>query len=154
VNVRVPIVALAATAAVAVASPIAAGAHPASHAAVAATANDPAETTLRLALQSYLRIHPRVTRAALARVKSRPLYFQMIYVSGAIGVTSSAAKPGQRREMCNLVKGDPTRFDAVARAAIFTPSELSYIQSKGWSVSSVVRTYRQGVIFGCGLRPE
>jgi hypothetical protein len=77
----------------------------------------------------------------------------MMYVSGAIGVTSAAVKPGVRREMCNVAKSDPVRFDAAASQTLH-PSELSYIQSKGWSVSSVARTYRLGVVFGCGLRPE
>jgi len=153
VNVlRVPIVALATTAAIAVASPIAAGAaRPASHAAVAATRDDNAN--LQLFLQRLLQKHPRVTRAALARVKSRPLFFQYMYVSGAIAVTSAASPPGVRREMCTLVKSDPARLEAAARTTL-RPSELAYIQSKGWTVGSVARTYRLGVVFGCGLRPE
>ena len=148
---RVRLVALATTAAVAVASPIAAGARPASHAAVAATRDD--NGNLQLALQRELEKHPRVTRAALARVKSRPLFFQYMYVSGAIAVTSAASPPGVRREMCSLAKSDPARFDWAASQTLH-PSELAYIRSKGWSVSSVTRTYRLGVLFGCGLRPE
>jgi len=151
VKVRVRIVALATTAAVAVASPIAAGARPASHAVVAATRDD--NGNLQLFLKRQLEKHPRVTRAALARVKSRPLYFQVMYVSGAIGVTSAASPPAVRRVMCPLVKSDPARVEAVA-AQTLSPSELVYIQSKGWSVSSVTKTYRLGVVFGCGLRPE
>ena len=151
-KVRVRLVALATTAAVAVASPIAAGARPASHAVVAATRDDVA-TLMHFALQRDLRLHPRVTRAALARVKSRPLFFQLMYVSGAIG--STTPPPAARREMCTVAKSDPARFDAATRKIVFlAPSDYAYVQSKGWSVSSVVTTYRQGVVFGCGLRPE
>ena len=149
--IRVPIVALATAAAIAVASPVAAGARPASHAAVAATRDD--NGNLQLFLQRELEKHPRVMRAALARVKSRPLFFQYMYVSGAIAVTSAASPPAVRREMCSLVKIDPAKLAAAVRTTL-RPSELAYIQSKGWSVSSVVTTYQQGVVFGCGLRPE
>jgi len=86
---------------------------------------------------------PAIGPIADARVSSEPLYFQIAYVAGAIG--------GFREpDVCPLLHRDPGGFDRAARHEIFrSPADYSYIESQGWSVGSILATYRSGVLFGC-----
>ena len=108
-----------------------------------ALAGDPLVPILKRSLQQDIQRYPRVTRAALAQVLGRPLFFQVVYVSGAIG--SAYVQSG-----CTLAEVDPTGFDRVAQRTLFKrAADYQYVRSHGWSVQSVLKTYRHGIVFGC-----
>jgi hypothetical protein len=86
---------------------------------------------------------PAIGPIADAQVSAKPLYLQIAYVAGAIG---GWGEP----DVCPLLDRDPRGFDRAASHEIFkSPADYHYIQAHGWSVSSVLATYREGVRFGC-----
>jgi len=86
---------------------------------------------------------PAIGPLADAQVSAEPLYFQIAYVAGAIG---GWGEP----DVCPLLHQDPRGFDRAARDELFkSPADYSYIESRGWSVGSVLAAYRNGVLFGC-----
>jgi hypothetical protein len=86
---------------------------------------------------------PAIGPIADAQVSAKPLYFQIAYVAGAIG---GWGEP----DVCPLLTQDPRGFDRAARHEIFrSRADYSYVQSQGWTVDSVLATYRDGVRFGC-----
>jgi hypothetical protein len=86
---------------------------------------------------------PAIGPIADAQVSAEPLYFQIAYVAGAIGGWDEP-------DVCPLLHRDPHGFDRAARDEIFrSRADYSYVRSQGWSVDSVLATYREGVRFGC-----
>jgi hypothetical protein len=111
----------------------------------AATAGDPLRATWLAALHADLKKYPAITRAALIRVQRKPLFIQVIYVSGAIGGRYS-------RNLCTIAEVDPAGFNVSARRVIFrTTNDYRYVRSQGFSVNYVLLMYRRGYIFGCGF---
>jgi hypothetical protein len=110
---------------------------------VGAASPDPRRAVWQGALQVDMKRYPRVTRAALARVPSQPLFARIIFVSGAIGGKYT-------RAICSSAKAHPADFEALVRKRLFSgAADRRYIASRGWTVAQVVALYRRGVVFGC-----
>jgi len=94
-------------------------------------------------LKKHLRDYPKVTRAALIQVPKQPLFFQVLFVSGAIGTSHDDS-------MCTIARVDPVGFARSAKRVIFrTPDDYRYVAHMGWAVARVLAVYRNGALFGC-----
>lgn len=113
--------------------------------AVAANARraDPHAADWRATLSHDASRFPAIARSAEARVSGRPLYFQVAFVAGAIGGKHDPL-------VCPVARRDPHDFVRAARRQIFRHrADYAYVRSRGWTVGSVLTTYRQGILFGC-----
>lgn len=87
--------------------------------------------------------YPAIAPLAASRVESEPIYLRVAFVAGAIGGS-------HERQVCPLLVHDPHGFTRVAQHVLFgSRASHAYAQARHWPIAAVVRSYRDGVAFGC-----
>lgn len=85
--------------------------------------------------------YPAIAPLAASRVAGDPDDLRVAFVAGAIG-------GWRERQVCPLLARDPDGFARAARRVLFG-GRTAAARRAHWPVAGLVRSYRDGVAFGC-----